>query len=278
MFKIVLCCYLKRKERSIRECSFYVYNDVGIKLSVFPACFEYIYKFTHYKKNMEEKVLFVVTSVGQMGSTEESTGYYLSEVTHPWKVLHDSYDIDIVSPEGGKAPVDGFDLDDPINKEVWETDEFYNKVMNTMVPNEVHPDEYKGIFFAGGHGTMWDFPRCKELADIAVRIYENGGIVGAVCHGPAIFYNMRLSDGNYLIDGLKLTAFTNEEETQSGKAAIVPFLLESGLMERGAKFKKAAPFQPNVVIDRRVVTGQNPASATRVGHEILRLLNEMDIE
>ena len=225
---------------------------------------------------MDDKILFVVTGVGKMGNTEMSTGYYLSEVTHPWKVLHDSYDIDIVSTEGGKAPVEGFDLKDPINKEVWEDENFYNQVMDTMVPNEIHPEDYIGIFFAGGHGTMWDFPKSKELMDIAVKIYENGGVIGAVCHGPAIFYNMKLSNGNYLIDGLRLTAFTNEEETQVKLQTIVPFLLESGLMERGAKFEKSAPFQPKVVIDKRVVTGQNPASATGVGEEMLKLLNKIE--
>jgi len=231
---------------------------------------------TDKRINMEEKILFVVTSVSKMGDTEMSTGYYLSEVTHPWKVLHDSYDIDIVSPEGGKAPAEGFDLNDLINKEVWGNEEFYNKIMNTMVPNDVHPEDYKGIFFAGGHGTMWDFPQSTELMDIAVKIYENGGIIGAVCHGPAIFYNMRLSDCNYLIDGLKMTSFTNEEETHVKLQTTVPFLLESGMMERGAKFEKAEPFTPKVVVDKRVVTGQNPQSATGVGQEMLKLLDKIN--
>lgn len=225
---------------------------------------------------MEEKVLFVVTSVNKLGNTEMSTGYYLSEITHPWKVLQDSYDLDIVSPEGGKAPVEGFDLDDPINKEIWENEDFYDKIMDTMSPNGVHPDDYKGIFFVGGHGTMWDFPQSTELMDIAVKIYENGGIIAAVCHGPAIFHNMRLSNGNYLVDGLKITAFTNEEETEMKLETTVPFLLESALMSRGADFQKTTPFEPNVVVDKRVVTGQNPASAKGVGEEMLRLLNEID--
>jgi len=230
------------------------------------------------KNDMEEKILFVVTSVSKLGDTEESTGYYLSEVTHPWEVLHHSYDIDIVSSEGGKAPVEGFDLNDPVNKKVWENEDFYNKIMNTMVPNEVHPDDYKGIFFAGGHGAMWDFPKSTELVDIAVRIYANGGIIGAVCHGPAIFYNIKLSDGNYLVDGLSVTGFTNEEETAVGRATVVPFLLESGLMERGANFTKTEPNQPYVIVDKRVVSGQNPASATGVAENMLKLLDEIVTE
>ncbi|HCO67354.1 MAG TPA: type 1 glutamine amidotransferase domain-containing protein [Dysgonomonas sp.] len=225
---------------------------------------------------MEEKILFVVTSVGRMGNTEMDTGYYLSEAAYPWKVLHDSYDIDFVSPEGGKAPVEGFDLNDSTNKEVWENEEFYNKVMNTMVPNEVHPEDYKGIFFVGGHGTMWDFPKSTEIMDIAVKIYENGGIIGAVCHGPAIFYNMRLNDGNYLIDGLKITAFTNEEETHMNLETTVPFLLESALISRGAIFEKDDIFKEKVVIDKRIITGQNPASAKKTGEKMLELLNEIN--
>lgn len=225
---------------------------------------------------MGEKILFVVTSCEKLGNTGEHTGYYLSEVSHPWKVLHKNYDIDIASPQGGKAPVEGFDLKDPINKEFWENEEFYDKVMNTLLHSQINPDDYMAIFFAGGHGAMWDFPHNKELVDIAVKIYESGGVIGAVCHGPAIFVNMKLSNGKYLIDGLEINAFTNEEETKTGLETVVPFLLESALMERGAKFKKSLPFHPHVIVDKRVVTGQNPASATMVGRAMFKLLEEMN--
>ncbi|UIR56996.1 type 1 glutamine amidotransferase domain-containing protein [Sphingobacterium sp. SRCM116780] len=224
------------------------------------------------KKNqhkMEKKILFVVTSHDRKGNTGESTGYYLGEVSHPWEVLHTAgYDIDFVSPKGGKAPVDGFDLSDPVNKQFWEDKTYHHKIENTMKPSDVDPSKYVAIFYAGGHGAMWDFADNKEIAEIARKIYENNGIVSAVCHGPAGLVNIQLSDGKYLVDGKKINAFTNEEETAVKLENIVPFLLENKLKERGAIFEKSGLWEPHVVTDSRVITGQNPQSAKAVGEAI----------
>lgn len=130
--------------------------------------------------------------------------------------------------------------------------------------------------FAGGHGTMWDFADNTELAKITADIYENGGVVGAVCHGPAGLVNVKLSNGKYLVDGKKINAFTNEEETAVKLEKVVPFLLESKLIERGAKFEKSGLWQPHVTVDQRVVTGQNPQSAKGVGEAILTELKNLD--
>ncbi|HEY1057038.1 MAG TPA: type 1 glutamine amidotransferase domain-containing protein, partial [Emticicia sp.] len=138
----------------------------------------------------------------------------------------------------------------------------------------VKPNEYAAIFYAGGHGAMWDFADNKALADIAARIYENKGIVGAVCHGPAGLVNIQLSDGKYLVDGKRINAFTNEEETAVGLEKVVPFALETQLIERGAKFEKSGLWQSHVAVDSRVVTGQNPQSAKAVGEAILKELNK----
>lgn len=226
-------------------------------------------------KAMSKKILFVVTSHDKKGSTNEPTGYYLGEVSHPWEVLHSAgYDIDFVSPKGGKAPVDGLNLEDAVNKEFWENKEYRAKIENTMKPSEVDPSKYAAIFYAGGHGTMWDFPDNAELQDIARKIYENNGIVSAVCHGPSALVNLKLSSGKYLVDGKKVNAFTNEEETAVKLENIVPFLLENQLKERGAIFEKSGLWQNHVVADGRLITGQNPQSAKSVGEEILKQLKQ----
>ena len=225
--------------------------------------------------NTMKKILFVLTSHDQKGSTGERTGFYLSEVSHPWEILTDAgYEIDFVSPKGGKAPVDGFNLGDPVNKKFWDNKKYRNKVENTLKPSQVNPSNYIAIHYAGGHGTMWDFPENRELAVIAAKIYENNGIVSAVCHGPAGFVNITLSNGQYLIEGKRINAFTNEEEKAVKLDKVVPFLLESKLIERGAKFEKAGLWQSYVVTDQRLVTGQNPQSAQAVGKAVLQLLNE----
>ncbi|PWG78749.1 type 1 glutamine amidotransferase domain-containing protein [Pararcticibacter amylolyticus] len=224
---------------------------------------------------MKTKILFVVTSHDKKGSTGEPTGFYLGEVSHPWEVLHEAgYEIDFVSPEGGKAPVDGFDLSDPVNKKFWENETYHRKIENTLQPEDVNPDDYTAIFYAGGHGAMWDFAGNEKLAVIAAKIYEKGGIVSAVCHGPAGLVNIKLGDGKFLVEGKKINAFTNEEETAVKLDKVVPFLLESKLIERGAKFEKSGLWQPHVTIDQRVITGQNPQSAKGVGEAILRELKK----
>lgn len=224
---------------------------------------------------MKKKILFVVTSHDKKGSTGEDTGYYLGEVSHPWEVLHNAgYEIDFVSPKGGTPPVDGFDLKDPVNKEFWENKEYKNKIDHSLTPSQVNPKEYSTIFYAGGHGAMWDLADNTYLASIASVIYENGGIVAGVCHGPAGLVNIKLNNGKYLVDGKKINAFTNEEEAAVKLTDVVPFLLENKLKERGANFEKSGLWQNHVVTDQRVITGQNPQSAKSVGEAILKELNK----
>lgn len=223
---------------------------------------------------MKKKILFVISSHGEKGNTGEKTGYYLSEVTHPWEKLYQYYDIDFVSPKGGQSPVDGFNLDDPINKQFWENETYQQKIKNSFVPQEIDPNDYIAIHYAGGHGTMWDFPDNEAIANIASQIYENNGVVSAVCHGPAGLINIKLSNGKFLVAGRKVNAFTNEEEVIVGLQNVVPFMLESTLIERGAIFEKSAPWQPHVSVDKRLITGQNPQSAVAVGEAILAELTK----
>lgn len=226
-------------------------------------------------KKMEKKILFVVSSHDKKGETGEKTGYYLGEVSHAWEVLKNDYTIDFVSPKGGTPPVDGFDLSDPVNKEFWEDAVYHNKISNSMKPSEVNPSDYVAIYYAGGHGAMWDFADNAEIAKIATAIYEKNGVVGAVCHGPAGLVNIKLSNGKYLVDSKKVNAFTNEEEVAVKLEKVVPFALETKLIERGAKFEKSGLWQKHVTVDQRLITGQNPQSAKGVGEAILKELKAL---
>ncbi|MFW6347048.1 MAG: type 1 glutamine amidotransferase domain-containing protein [Cyclonatronaceae bacterium] len=224
---------------------------------------------------MSNKILFVISGHEALGNTGKKTGYYLSEVAHPWKVLTEAgYTIDFVSPNGGTCPVDGFDLEDPVNREFWEHDTYKAKIDNSLEPYQINPKNYAGIHFAGGHGTMWDFPENEEIAKIAAAIYENNGGVSAVCHGPAGLLNIRLRDGNYLLNGKRVNGFTNEEEHAMGLTEVVPFSLEDELKARGAYFEKADMWAEFAITDGRLVTGQNPQSATKVGQELAKVLSE----
>ncbi|RUR72395.1 type 1 glutamine amidotransferase domain-containing protein [Chlorogloeopsis fritschii PCC 9212] len=222
-----------------------------------------------------KKILIVLTNHEQLGNTGQKTGFYLDEATHPHAVFTQAgFEVDFASPTGEAAPIDpkSYKLNDPLNKKFVENPKVMAKVEDTLSPEEVKPSEYKAIFFAGGHGTMWDFPNNQKLAQLTAAIYEQGGVVGAVCHGPAALVNVKLSNDAYLVAGKTVAAFTNEEEAAVGLTKIMPFLLESKLIERGAKHTEAPNFQAHVVVSDRLVTGQNPASAIGVAEQMVRLL------
>lgn len=223
-----------------------------------------------------KKILCVVTSNAVKGATGIPTGFWLSELTHPLaKFIASGISYELASTKGGKPPIDSDSLDfnDPINQKFWNDPTFQAKLDNTLKIDDVSPSDFDAIFFAGGHGVMWDFPNNTAIADVTREIYERGGIVSAVCHGPTALVNVKISNGKYLVDGKNLAAFTNAEEQDVQATDIVPFLLESELKNHGAIHHAAANWSNNVVTDGRLVTGQNPASAAGVGAAVVKLLN-----
>lgn len=216
--------------------------------------------------NNLKTILFVLTSRATKGTSGEPTGYYLSEVTHPLAELEQvGITVEFASIAGGEPPVDGLDLNDPINARYWNDDNFRAAVRQTRRLADVDTSRYGGIFFAGGHGTMWDFPDSPAVQQVTREIYEAGGLVGAVCHGPSALVNVKLSDGRYLVDGKRVAAFTDDEERAVKLEGVVPFMLASTLQQRGAQHQPAPNWQSQVVIDGRLITGQNPQSASGVG-------------
>ncbi|MDC1107052.1 type 1 glutamine amidotransferase domain-containing protein [Prolixibacteraceae bacterium] len=229
------------------------------------------------KKCNEKKILFVVTSHNDLGDTGKKTGYWLSEVTHPWSTLVDAgYTVDFVSPKGGVVSTDpgSKDMKDSINTAFLNNKEYQAKIGQTMTPKDIDPTKYAAIFYAGGHGVMWDFAGNEALNQIAASIYDNGGVVAAVCHGPAGIVNIKLEDGKYLVDGKNVSAFTNEEEAQIALDKVVPFSLEDSLKSNGAIIQKADLWQEKISVDNRLVTGQNPQSAKAVGEAVLDIIKK----
>ncbi|QNP58165.1 type 1 glutamine amidotransferase domain-containing protein [Paenacidovorax monticola] len=218
-------------------------------------------------------VLFVLTSHGTKGGTGAATGYYLGEVTHPLAELQKGgLVVEFASIQGGEPPVDGLDLNDAINARFWQDAGFRHQIAHTQRLADVDPSKYSAIFFAGGHGAMWDFPQSAAVLRVTRSIYEAGGVVSAVCHGPAALVNVTLSDGTPLVAGKRMAAFTDSEEHAVQLEKVVPFLLARTLVERGALHQPAPDWNPQVVVDGRLVTGQNPQSASGVGAAMRDLL------
>jgi putative intracellular protease/amidase len=148
-----------------------------------------------------------------------------------------------------------------------------SRLNNTLQPSEVKASDYKAIYFTGGHGVMWDFPNNPELIALAEQIYRQGGVVSAVCHGVAGILSLKDEQGKALIANRKVTGFSNREESLSGMKKQVPFLLENQLKSKGAKYSQGFfPFTSYVIVDDRIITGQNPQSPREVGEEVVKKL------
>ncbi len=218
-----------------------------------------------------KKVLMMLSSHTQLGDTGRETGWYLPEAAHPWREFCEAgFSVDFVSPLGGVHRYDGFDENDPV--QIAFLKEFGPDGPITQRADDVDASTYDAVFYVGGHGTMWYFADNTAMASRAATVFENGGVIGAVCHGPAGLVNVMLADGTLLVAGRRVSAFTDEEEEAVGLTSVVPYLLASKLKERGALHEGVANFSPHVVVDGRLVTGQNPASAEGVAKAVRELL------
>jgi len=225
---------------------------------------------------MAPKVLFVLTSHGQMGDTGNPTGWYLPEFAHPYEVLKSQCKITIASPKGGESPLDPSSVEafktDKISTDFLKHDESLWKNTEKLSDFIGHAGEYEAIFFVGGHGPMFDLATDETSHKLINEFYTHNKIVAAVCHGPAALTHVKLSTGGYLLDGQPVTGFSNTEEDTVGLTSVMPFSLEDALNKAsGGKFVKAdADWGAKVVVarDGRLITGQNPASATGVGQAI----------
>ncbi|KAH9482967.1 Glyoxalase 3 [Psilocybe cubensis] len=220
-------------------------------------------------------VLFVLTSANKT-LTGAQTGWYLPEAAHPYYVLAPHATIDFAAPKGSNPPIDEGSvqafkdedsvkfLNDPTVKE---------KLANAKKLSDVQFKDYDAIFYVGGHGPVIDLPEDKDNIKLIGEFWNAGKIVSAVCHGPAALVGGVDAQGKSIFAGRNFTGFSNEEEKQVGKVADVPFLLEDKITGLGGKYTKAdKPWGEKVVVDGKLITGQNPASAVGVGKAILQAL------
>ena len=223
-----------------------------------------------------KKVLLVLTSHDSLGDTGEPTGYFVGEAAHPWKVFRDAgYFVDFASITGEQPPQDGKDEEDEVQRQYLEDETVRASLYNTPRISVVDPAQYDAVYLVGGHGTMWDFAGNADLQALVAAVHDAGGVVGAVCHGPAGLVDVELANGLRIVEGRRVAAFTNAEEDEVGKSDVVPFLLEDKLVEQGADVRTAPNWAENVVVDDRLVTGQNPQSAAGVAKEMTKLLTEV---
>ncbi|CAG9948220.1 unnamed protein product [Clonostachys rosea f. rosea IK726] len=208
------------------------------------------------------RILVVLTSFGYIQSIQRHTGWYLPELAHPYDVLHEKAELVVASPNGGVSPVDPESVES-----FWSDDvsQIYLGKHNGLKDFMGHTADFDAIFFPGGHGPMFDLTLIEEF-------YAAGKVVAAVCHGPAVFSNAFVG-AQPLLNGRKVTGFSNVEEELMNLTTAMPFLLEDALKQRFGSYEKAKePWGEHIVVDGRLITGQNPASAKGVAEEIAKAL------
>jgi len=220
----------------------------------------------HASTNEKDKVLIIVSS--------DSRGYWLPEVVEPYYLLEKAgFEMDIASPKGGSGKASGTSRMTGHHKKWFKKSKLSKQLENAIPMSEVETSKYRAVYVAGGAGPMFDLINNGETQNVIRDIYEAGGLVSADCHGPAALLNVYLSDGQRLIEGRKVTAKANIEEGRWARSNY-PFLLENKMQELGAIYSAAAKNEPHVVVDGRLITGQNPASAIPVAESLIEALQQ----
>ena len=220
------------------------------------------------------KVLILVTNHATLGTTDEANGTFAPELTHALhEILEADLNYDLVSINGGQAPLYGTDQEgDIVNSRILADQEFQKRINNTLAASQINIEDYAAIFYPGGFGILSDLATNESVAKLSAQHYESGGIISAVCHGPAGLLPITLSNGEKLLADKSVTGFTREEEIDYGTIDKIPFLMEESLTRSAARFNKVQPWGEFVVEDGRVITGQNPASAKNVAQALVKHL------
>jgi putative intracellular protease/amidase len=221
-------------------------------------------------------ILFIVTSTNKTGTGQHLAGYEFSEIADPYfEFINNGFTVDFASVIGGKPPYVGYNSTEKISKNFIESSGFKRLNFSHKL-KDIDITAYDAIFFPGGLGLMTDMVDNQTVKEIIKNVYESGKIIGAVCHGPSALLNVILSNGSNLLEGKKINSFTKaeEEEDKHTLGDVIPFMLDEELIKQGAIFSHAKPFEPYVVNDGNIITGQNPASASSVALKMIDLLTE----
>lgn len=225
------------------------------------------------------KLLIVLTSHDQLGDTGKKTGFWLEEFTSPYyEFLDAGADITLASPKGGQPPLDP-KSDEPdaqtVTTQRFRNDKDAQKVLaTTRKLSEVYESDFYAIFYPGGHGPLWDLAEDADSIALIEAFWRADKPVAAVCHAPGVFRHVEIDDVP-LVKDKHVTGFSNSEEEAVQLTEVVPFLVEDELKKNGGEYSKAADWRPYVLVDGKLITGQNPASSAGVAQALLKMLGSV---
>ncbi|MEA5550365.1 type 1 glutamine amidotransferase domain-containing protein [Anabaena cylindrica UHCC 0172] len=224
------------------------------------------------------KILMVLTSHDQLGNTGKKTGFWLEEFAAPYYTFKDAgATITLASPGGGQPPLDP--KSDTPDSQTKDTQRFkadsvaQAAIAQTIELNKVSAGDFDAVFYPGGHGPLWDLAEDADSIALIEAMLGAGKPVALVCHAPGVLRDVKAVNGDPVVQGKAVTGFTNTEEQAAGLTKIVPFLVEDMLRTNGGNYSKVADWQPYVVKDGLLITGQNPASSEPAAKELLEKLS-----
>ncbi|WP_091456480.1 type 1 glutamine amidotransferase domain-containing protein [Giesbergeria anulus] len=227
---------------------------------------------------MTPRILMIVTSNARLGDTGKPTGLWAEELAVPYYALVDAgVEVTLASPAGGPTPIDPGSLkpmgeNDPVVERFLADAALQARIAATSKAADWDGAQFDAVFFPGGHGTMWDLPHDAGVTRAVERAFAARKLIASVCHGAAGLVTALRPDGQSIVKGLRVNAFTDAEEVAVGLETVVPFLLETRLRQLGGKFEGAANWQPFAIRDGQLITGQNPQSSHLVALELLAAL------
>jgi putative intracellular protease/amidase len=212
------------------------------------------------------KILMVLTSHEELGNTGKKTGFWLEELAAPYYTFKDAgAEIVLASPKGGQPP-----LDPKSDEPSFQTDTTSRfkadpkataQLAATVRLDSVRQEDFDTVFYPGGHGPLWDLTEDRNSINLIESFVAAGKTVAFVCHAPGVLRHVQTPDGKPLVEGKKVTGFTNSEEEAVGLTNVVPFLVEDELKAKGGIYSKGADWSSYVVQDGLLITGQNPGSS-----------------
>ena len=222
-------------------------------------------------------ILMVLTSHDQLGDTGKKTGFWLEEFAAPYYTLKNAgAKLTVVSPAGGQPPLDPKsdepDAQTEATKRFKADPEAQAVLANTGKLADVKAEDFDAVFYPGGHGPLWDLAESRDSIALIEAMIAAGKPVATVCHAPGVLSHVKAPDGSPLVQGKKVTGFTNTEEEAVGLTHIVPFLVEDMLKQNGGEYSKLGDWQPYAITDGLLITGQNPASSEAAAEALLKLL------
>jgi putative intracellular protease/amidase len=225
----------------------------------------------------DSNILMVLTSHDQLGDTGTQTGFWLEEFAAPYYVFIDAgMQVTLASPMGGQPPVDPKSDEPSAQTEStrrFKHDAGAQQILSaTRRLRDMRASDFDAVFFPGGHGPLWDLANDAHAAALIESMLSGGKPVAAVCHAPGILRDVKGKNGEPIVQGKKVTGFSNSEEAASGLTKVVPFLLEDMLKSNGATYMRADDWQAYVVTDGMLITGQNPASSRPAAEAVLARL------